>query len=68
MFTLGDTYSHSNSHSYGMAKSLIIAVDMAKLFQKLQLQAKFKTKLYLTTGQINRLKGRAAVRAEEAEI
>ena len=33
-----------------MAKSLIIAVAKAKLFPKLQLQAKLKTKLYLNTG------------------
>jgi|TARA_B110001452_G_scaffold147645_1_gene122931 hypothetical protein len=33
-----------------MAKSLIIAVAKAKLFPKLQLQAKLKTKLYLKTG------------------
>ena len=37
--------SHSNSHSYGIAKSIIIAVVKAKLFPKLQLQAKLKTKL-----------------------
>ena len=43
-------YSNSNSHSYGIAKSFIIAVAKAKLFPKLQLQAKLKTNLYLKTG------------------
>ena len=43
-------FSHCNSHSYGIAKPLIIAVAKAKLFSKLQLQAKLKTKLYLKTG------------------
>ena len=42
-------YSNSNSHSYGIAKSFIIAVAKAKLFPKLQLQAKLKTKLCLKT-------------------
>ena len=37
-------------HSYGIAKSLIIAVARAKIFPKLQLQAKLKTKLCLKTG------------------
>jgi hypothetical protein len=43
--------NHSNSHNYDMATLLIIAVvAKAKLFSKLQLQAKLKTKLYLKTG------------------
>ena len=42
--------SQSNSHSYGMAKSLIIAVARAKLFPKLLLKEKLKTKLHLNTG------------------
>ena len=51
MATLSIVYSsYSNSHSYGIAKSLIIALAKAKLFPKLQLQAKLKTKLYLKTG------------------
>ena len=33
-----------------MAKSLVLAIAKAKLFPKLQLQAKLKTKLYLKTG------------------
>ena len=49
-FNLTIIDSHSNSHSYGMAKSIIIAVAKAKLFPKLQMQAKLKTKLYLKTG------------------
>ena len=49
-FSLSIIYSHSNCPSYGIAKSLIIAVAKAKLFPKLQLQAKLKTKLYLKTG------------------
>ena len=49
-FSLSIIYSHSNSDSYGIAKSLIKAVAKAKLFPKQQLQAKFKTKLYLKTG------------------
>ena len=48
-FSLRILDSHSNSHSYGIAKSIIIAVAKAKLFPKLQLQAKLKTKLYLKT-------------------
>ena len=49
-FSLSAIDSHSNSHSYGMAKSLIIVVAKAKLFPKLQLQEMLKTKLYLKTG------------------
>ena len=49
-FSLSIIYSHSNSHSYSIAKSLIIAIAKAKLFPKLQLQAKLKTRLYLKTG------------------
>ena len=41
---------HSNTHSYGMAKSLIIYVASAKLFPKLQLQEKLKNKLNVKTG------------------
>ena len=48
--SLSIIYSNSNSHSYGIAKSLVISVAKAKLFPKLQLQAKLKTKLYLKTG------------------
>ena len=43
-------YTHSNSYSYGLAKSLIIDIAKAKLIPKLRLQAKMKTKLYLKTG------------------
>ena len=43
MVSLSIIYSNSNSHSYGIAKSLIIAVAKAKLFPKLHLQAKLKT-------------------------
>ena len=50
MAFLSIIYSNSNSHSYGIAKSLVISVAKAKLFPKLQLQAKLKTKLYLKTG------------------
>ena len=49
-FSSSIIYSHSNSHRYGVAKSLIIAIAKAKLFTKLQLQDKLKTKLYLKTG------------------
>ena len=49
-FSLSIIDSHSDSHSYGMAKSLIIAVARAKLFPKLLLQEKLKTKLHLNTG------------------
>ena len=49
-FSLSIIDSHSNSHNYGMAKSLIIAVARAKLFPKLLLQEKLKTKLHLNTG------------------
>ena len=49
-FSLSMIYSHSNSHSYSMAKSLIIDINRAKLFPTLQLHAKLKTKLYLKTG------------------
>ena len=47
IFSLNITYSHSNS--YGITKSLIIAVTKAKLFPKLQVQAKLKAMLYLKT-------------------
>ena len=43
-FSLNVVYSHNNSHSYGIAKSLIITVAKAKLFPKLQLKEKLKTK------------------------
>ena len=39
MISLSIIYSNSNSHTYGIAKSLIIGVAKAKLFPKLQLQA-----------------------------
>ena len=48
--SLSIIYSHCNSHSYVIAKPLIIAVAKAKLFPKLQLQAKLKTKVYQKTG------------------
>ena len=50
MMSLSIIYSNSNSHTYGIAKSLLLGVAKAKLFPKLQLQAKFKAKLYLKTG------------------
>ena len=43
MASLSIIYSNSNSHSYGIAKSIIIAVVKAKVFPKLQLQVKLKT-------------------------
>ena len=39
MISLSIIYSNSNSHTYGIAKSLIIGVAKAKVFPKLQLQA-----------------------------
>ena len=39
MISLSIIYSNSNSHTSGIAKSLIIGVAKAKLFPKLQLQA-----------------------------
>ena len=39
-----------SSLSYGRARSLMIVVAKAKLFPKLQLLSKLKTKLYLKTG------------------
>ena len=49
-FSLSIICSRSNSNSYGMAKSLIIAVAKANPFSKLQMHAKLKTKLYLKAG------------------